>query len=133
MRVTIIGILSILAGLIYLFPALDVLGLGNLINLSGQTFHSGPLVLTAVVIAIANFILGLGCLIGWRPIWSYLVIISLINFVVALLALLNLNTSQLDTNINQGVALLIAMAWLGIAIYVLLTVQSKKTRAWFQR
>jgi hypothetical protein len=133
LRVTIIGVLSILAGLIYLFPALDVFDLGNLINLSGQTFHSGPLVLTALVIAIANFILGVGCLIGWRPIWLYLVIISLINFVVALLALLNLNTSQFGMNINQWVALLIAAAWLGIAIYVLLTVQSRKTKAWFHR
>jgi len=133
LRVTIIGILSILAGLIFLFPILDVLNLGNLINLSGQTFHSGPLVLTASVIAIANFVIGVGCLYGWRPIWFYLVIISMINFVVALLALLNLNTYQWDMNSNQWWALLIAIAWLAIASYILLTVQSKKTRAWFRR
>lgn len=133
MRVTIIGILSILAGLIFLFPVLDILGLGDLINLSGLTFRSGPLVLTAVIIAIANFILGLGCLYGWRPVWFYLVIISVINFVVALLALLNLNLDLLNTNINQWGALLIPMAWLAIATYVLITMQSKKTKAWFKR
>ncbi len=133
LRVTIIGALSILAGLIYLFPVFGVFDLGNLINLSGQTFHSGPLVLTAFVIAIANFILGLGCLYGWRPIWLYLVVISVINVVFSLLALLNVNMNEWKSNINQWVALLVAMAWLAIAIYVLLTVQSKKTKAWFHR
>jgi hypothetical protein len=122
LRVTIIGILSILAGLIYLFPVLNVYGLGNLIDLTNQTFQSGPLVLTASIIAIANFVLGLGCLFGWRPIWFYLVIISVINFIVALLVLFNA---------NQGQAMLIALVWLTIAIYVLFAVQSKKTRAWF--
>jgi hypothetical protein len=132
-RVTIIGVLSILAGLIYLFPALDILDLGNLLTLSGQTFNSGPLVLTAFVIAIANFVLGLGCLYGWRPIWLYLVIISVINFVVSLFALFNMNMSHWDSNINQWVALLIPIFWLGFATYVLLTMQSKKTKVWFHR
>jgi hypothetical protein len=122
LRVTIIGILSILAGLIYLFPALDVYGLGNLINMTNQTFQSGPIVLTAFVIAMANFILGLGCLYGWRPIWFYLVIISVINFVVALAVLLNANLWQ---------AVLFAMLWFAIAIYVIFAVLSRKTRAWF--
>jgi hypothetical protein len=122
LRVTIIGILSILAGLIYLFPVLDVYGLGNLINMTNQTFQSGPIVLTAFVIAIANFILGLGCLYGWRPIWFYLVIISVINFVVALAVLLNANLWQ---------AVLFAMLWFAIAIYVIFAVLSRKTRAWF--
>jgi hypothetical protein len=131
LRITIIGILSILAGFIFLFPILDVLDLGNLINLSGQTFHSGPLVLTALVIAIANFIIGLGCLYGWRPIWFYLVIISVINFVFALLALLNINMDPWNSSVKQWEALLIAMAWLAIAIYILLTVQLNKTKAWF--
>ncbi len=126
LRVTIIGVLSIVAGLIYLFPALNILDLGNLISLSGQTFKSGPLVLTAVVVALANFILGIGCLIGWKPIWFYLVIISIVNFAIALLALLNANLSHWE-------AFLIPMAWLAIAIYVLLSVQSGKTRAWFHR
>jgi hypothetical protein len=124
LRITIIGVLSILAGLIFLFPILNIFDLGKLISLSGQTFNSGPLVLTGLVIAIANFILGLGCLYGWRPIWFYLVIISLVNFAIALLALLNANTSHWE-------ALLIPMAWLVIAIYVLLSVQSRKTKAWF--
>jgi hypothetical protein len=132
-RVTIIGILSILAGLIYLFPALDILGLGKLLTLSGQTFSSGPLVLTAFVIAIANFVLGLGCLYGWRPIWFYLVIISVINFVVSIFALFNMNMSHWDSNINQWAALLIPIFWLGVATYVLLMVQSKKTKVWFHR
>jgi hypothetical protein len=132
-RVTIIGVLSILAGLIYLFPALDILDLGNLLTLSGQTFNSGPLVLTAFVIAIANFVLGLGCLYGWRPIWFYLVIISVINFVVSIFALFNMNMSHWDSNINQWVALLIPIFWLGVATYVLLTMQSKKTKVWFHR
>ena len=96
MRVTIIGVLSILAGFIYIFPALNIFGVGNLLVLSGQTFESGPLVLTAVVIAIANFILGLGCLFGWRPIWYYMVIVSVVNFVIAL-ALLNANMSNYAT------------------------------------
>jgi len=125
-RVTIIGILSILAGLIYLFPVLGIYDLGNVINMTGQTFQAGPMVLTAFVIAIANFIIGLGCLYGWSPIWLYLVIISVINFVVALIALLNMN-------INQGATVLIGMIWLFLAAYVLLTVQTKKTKAWFLR
>jgi hypothetical protein len=123
LRVTIIGMLSILAGLIYLFPALDVYGLGYLINLSGLTFHSGPLVLTAFIIAIANFVIGLGCMFGWRPIWFYLLIISVINFAVATLILLNA---------NQTKAVLLAVVWLAIAIYVLFAVLSRKTRTWFQ-
>lgn len=126
LRVTIIGVLSILAGLIFLFPALNLFDLGNLINLSGQTFKSGPLILTAVVVALANFILGFGCLIGWKPIWFYLVIISIVNFAIALLALLNANMSHWE-------ALLLPMAWLVIAAYVLLSVQSRKTRDWFHR
>ena len=126
MRVTIIGVLSLLAGLIYLFPALGIFGAGDLINLYGQTFQSGPLVLTAFIIAMANFILGLGCLYGWRPIWIYLVIISVVNFVFALVTLLNTNT-------NKWMAVLIGMVWLAIATYVLLSVQSKKTKAWFHR
>jgi len=126
LRVTIIGVLSILAGLIYVFPALNIFDLGNLISLSGQTFKSGPLILTAFIIAIANFILGVGCLYGWRPIWFYLVIISVVNFVIALLALLNANMSHYAT-------FLIPLAWLAIAVYVLLSVQSKKTKAWFRR
>ena len=68
-RATIIGVLSIVAGLIYLFPVLDVYGLGDLIELSAQSFQAGPLVLTAFVLAVANFILGVGCLYEWRPIW----------------------------------------------------------------
>jgi hypothetical protein len=124
MRVTIIGILPILVGLIYLFPVLGIYGLGNLINMTGRTFQAGPLVLTAFIIAIANFILGLGCLHGWRPIWLYLVIISVINLVVALVALLN-------TNMNQWGTALIGMVWLVFVTYVLLTVQSKKIKEWF--
>lgn len=126
LRVTIIGIVSILAGLIYLFPVLNVFNLGNLIDISGQTFHSGPLVLAAFVIAIANFIIGMGCLIGWRPIWIYLVIISVINFVFALILLFN-------TDINHRETVLISMFWLAVATYVLLTMQSKKTKTWFHR
>lgn len=123
-RIIVVGILSILAGLIYLFPVLDLYGLGNLINLSGETFHSGPLVLPAFVIAIANFIIGWGCLSGWRLIWPYLVIISMINLMVALLALLNIDMNLWGT-------LLIPMIWLVIAIYVLITVLSEKTKVWF--
>lgn len=123
-RATIIGILSIIAGLIYLFPVLDVFGLGNLIQISGQSFQAGPLVLTAFVLAIANFILGVGCLYGWRPIWFYLVIISVINFLVALIALLNANFNNWDT-------MPILVVWFAISIYVLYSVQTKKTRAWF--
>ena len=126
LRVTIIGVLSILAGLIFIFPALNIFGVGKLLSLSGQTFDSGPLVLTSVVIAIANFILGFGCLYGWRPIWFYLTIISVVNFVIALLALLNANMSHYAT-------FLIPLAWLVIAIYVLLSVQTKKSKAWFRR
>jgi hypothetical protein len=77
-------------------------------------------------VAIANFILGIGCLYGWRPIWFYLVIISVVNFVFALLALLNASMSHYAT-------FLIPLAWLVIAIYVLISVQTKKTKAWFRR
>jgi len=125
-RVTLIGILSIIAGLIYLFPILNIYGLGNLISLTNQTFYSGPFALTALVIAIANFVLGLGCFVGWRPIWFYLAIISVINFVVALFVLLNIDINNLET-------VLIGMVWLIIATYVLLSVQSKKTKEWFRR
>jgi len=111
-----------MAGMIYLFPAMDVYGLGNLIIMTNQTFQSGPLALTAFAIAIANLVLGLGCLIGWRPIWYYLVIISVINFVVALIVV---------HNANQSEAVLIALLWLASAIYVLLALQSRKTRRWF--
>jgi len=90
--------------------------------MTNQTFQSGPIVLTAFVIAIANLILGLGCLYGWRPIWFYLVIISVINFVVALAVLLNANLWQ---------AVLFALLWFAIAIYVIFAVLSRKTRAWF--
>lgn len=125
-RVTIIGILSILAGLIYLFPVLGIYDSSNFINLTGQTFHSGPLVLTAFVIAMANFILGAGCLFGWRPIWFYLVVISVVNFIVALIAFR-------DVDMDQTKALLISVLWLGFATYVLIIVHSKKTKKWFHQ
>jgi hypothetical protein len=126
LRITVIGVLSLLAGLIFLFPALGSFGLANLIDLTGQTFDGGPLVLTATAIAIANFILGIGCLIGWRPIWLYLTILSVLNFVIALVALTRADASHLST-------LIIPLVWLLIAIYVLVSVQSRKTKAWFGR
>lgn len=125
MRVTIIGILSILAGLIYLFPALGKYGVGNIVILTGQTFQEGPFILTALIIAMANFVIGIGCLYGWRPVWFYLVIISVINFAIAVFVLSNANPN-LEKNF------LIGMFWLGVATYVLLTVQSRKTKAWFR-
>jgi hypothetical protein len=124
LRITIIGVVSIFAGLIFLFPFLGSFGLGNLVDLSGQTFKSGPLVLTTTVIAIANFVLGIGCLYGWRPIWLYLTVFSLINFAVALVALVNADTSHLTT-------VVIPLLWLIFAIYVLISMQLRKTKAWF--
>jgi hypothetical protein len=124
LRITIIGIVSILAGLIFLFPILGSFGLGSLVDLSGETFRSGPLVLTATLVAIANFVLGFGCLYGWRPIWLYLTVLSVIDFVVALTALVNADTSHVWT-------VLIPLVWLVIAIYILVTMQSRKTKAWF--
>ena len=124
-RVTIIGMLSILAGLIYLFPILGKYGVSNLVVLTGQTFQEGPFVMTALIIAIANFILGIGCLYGWRPAWLYLVIISVINFVIAVFVLYN-------SDMNQVKGVLVGMFWLGVAIYVLLMVQSRRTRTWFR-
>ena len=126
MRITIIGVLSIFAGLIFLFPVLGSFGLSNLLNLSGQTFKEGPLVLTTTVIAIANFILGIGCLYGWRPIWLYLTVLSLVNLAIAFVALVNADTTHLLT-------VLIPLAWLAIAVYVLVSMQSRKTKAWFGR
>jgi hypothetical protein len=124
LRITIIGFVSILAGLIFLFPILGSFGLGNLVDLSGQTFRAGPLVLTATVIAIANFVLGFGCLYGWRPIWLYLTVLSVIDFAVALIALSKADTSHVTT-------VVIPLVWLIIAIYVLVSIQSRKTKAWF--
>jgi hypothetical protein len=126
LRITLIGVLSIFAGLIFLFPVLGSFGIANLVDISGQTFNQGPLVLTAVVIAIANFILGIGCLYGWRPIWLYLTIISLINFVIAVFALMNADTGHYMT-------VLIPLAWLAIAVYVLISMQTQKCKAWFGR
>ena len=124
-RVTIIGIFSILAGLIFLFPALGKYGVGDFVILTGQTFQEGPFVLTALVIAVANFVIGIGCLNGWRPVWFYLVIISVINFLVAAFVLYN-------TDLNQHKNVLIALFWLAVAGYVLLAVQSRKSRKWFR-
>jgi hypothetical protein len=124
LRITIIGIVSIFAGLIFLFPILGSFGLSHLVDLSGQTFKSGPLVLTATVIAIANFVLGFGCLYGWRPVWFYLTILSLIDFVVALIALVNADTTHWGT-------VAIPLLWLVVAIYILISVQSRKTKVWF--
>ncbi len=124
MRVTIIGLLSILAGLIYLFPALGDYGIGDLVILTGQTFHEGPFILTALIIAVANLLIGIGCMLGWRPVWFYLVIISFVNFLVAVFVLYN-------TDPNQVRNLMIGMFWLGVTTYVLLMVQSKQTKTWF--
>ena len=124
LRVTIIGVLSILAGLIYLFPVLGGHGVANIIVLTGDTFYGGPLALTAFVIAMVNFTIGMGCLLGWRPIWIYLVIVSVINFVLALIIIFNLNMGDRE-------AVLIGIFWLAVATYVLLTVRSSKTKAWF--
>ena len=124
MRITIIGVVSIFAGLIFLFPILGSFGLGNLVDVSGQTFKAGPLVLTATVIAIANFVLGFGCLYGWRPIWLYLTVLSLINLAVAFVTLINADTSHWGT-------VVIPILWLLFAIYVLVSMQTRKTKAWF--
>ncbi|MGD0818846.1 MAG: hypothetical protein ABR986_10715 [Methanomassiliicoccales archaeon] len=126
LRITIIGVVSIFAGLIFLFPVLGSFGLANLVDLSGQTFKQGPLVLTTTVIAIANFILGFGCLYGWRPIWLYLTVLSLLNFVVAVVVLYNADMSHWGT-------VVIPLLWLIFAIYVLISMQSRKTKAWFGR
>jgi hypothetical protein len=125
LRVTIIGSLSILAGLIYLFPVLGKYGVSDLVILSGQTFQEGPFVLTALIIAIANFVIGIGCLYGWRPVWFYLVIISVINFLIALFVLCHTNTTQLWN-------LAVGAFWFAVAAYVLLMLHSKKTRKWFR-
>lgn len=124
LRVTIIGLLSILAGLIFLFPALGKYGVGDLVILSGKTFQEGPFVITALIIAMANFVIGIGCLYGWRPVWLYLVLISVINFVIAVFVLYRTDTNQVRN-------LLVGMFWLVVATYVLLTVHSRKTRTWF--
>jgi hypothetical protein len=126
LRITIIGVFSIFAGLIFLFPALGSFGIANLVNISGQTFNQGPLVLTAAVIAVANFILGIGCLYGWRPIWLYLTVLSLINFVIAFFALMNADTGHIMT-------VLIPLALLAWAVYVLVSMQTRKCKAWFGR
>ena len=124
LRVTFIGILSILDGLIFLFPVFGKYGLGNLIVLSGQTFQEGPFLLTASVIAMANFIIGIGCLYGWRPVWFYLIVISVIDFMITAFVLLH-------TDANNQKNLVLAVLWLAIAIYGLLVVQSRKARTWF--
>jgi hypothetical protein len=98
---------------------------GDFVILTGQTFQEGPFVLTALVIAVANFVIGIGCLNGWRPVWFYLVIISVINFLVAAFVLYN-------TDLNQHKNVLIALFWLAVAGYVLLAVQSRKSRKWFR-
>jgi hypothetical protein len=125
LRVIIIGALSILAGLIYLFPALGKYGVSDLIVLTGQTFQQGPFVFTALIIAIANFILGIGCLFGWRPAWLYLAIISVINFMIAVFVLYN-------SDMNEIKSIIIGMFWLGVATYVLIMIHSRKTRMWFR-
>ncbi|MCG7844511.1 MAG: hypothetical protein MIO90_03670 [Methanomassiliicoccales archaeon] len=122
LRVTIIAVLSILAGMIFLFPILDIFGLVHLIDLTDLTFREGPLVVTTLVIAIANFMIGIGCMLGWRPIWFYLIVISIINFVFALITLYNANGQA---------AILIGAFWLGVSIYIMISVQSKRTREWF--
>lgn len=99
-------------------------GVSKLVVLSGQTFQEGPFVFTALLIAIANFAIGIGCLFGWRPVWFYLVIISVINFIIALFVLYNTDQTQLR---NMAVSTF----WLVVATYVLLTVHSRKTRKWF--
>jgi hypothetical protein len=82
--------------------------LSNLVDLSGQTFKEGPLVLTATIIAIANLILGFGGLYGWLPIWLYLTVLSLFNLAIAFVALVNADTSHL-------LAVLIPLVWVAIA------------------
>jgi hypothetical protein len=81
-------------------------------------------VFTALLIAIANFVIGIGCLYGWRPVWFYLVIISVINFVIVLFVLYNTDHAQLRN-------LAVGTFWLAVATYVLLAVHSRKTRKWF--
>jgi hypothetical protein len=66
-----------------------------------------------------------GCLIGWRPVWFYLAAISVFNFAVAIMNLLN-------ADIHQLASILMHMALLFIATYVILSVFSKKTMAWFR-
>jgi hypothetical protein len=124
LRVTVIGILSFLAGTIYMFPVLGIYDLGNLINMTGSTFDSGPFILTAFVFAIANIVLGVGCLYGWSPIWIYFFIIAALNFMVALITMINID-------LNEIMTVLIAFFWLGLAIYYLYVVFSKQTRVWF--
>jgi hypothetical protein len=125
LRITIIGILSILDGLIFLFPVFGKYGLGDLIILSGQTFQEGPFLLTASVIAVANLIIGIGCLYGWRPVWFYLIVISAINFMIAAFVLYY-------TDAGNQRNLILAGIWFAIAAYGLLVIQSRKARTWFR-
>jgi hypothetical protein len=83
------------------------------------------LVLTGFIIASANFTIGFGCLFGWRPIWFYLVLVSLVNFFFATVILFNTDTNQLKS-------LIIGAFWFALTTYVLISVQSKTTRTWFR-
>ncbi len=125
LRITLIGVLSIIIGLVDLFPLPGFPGLGDLVKMTNLTFHNGPLALTAFGLAIANFILGVGCLYGWRPIWFYLLIVSVANFAVATIALLN-------TDVGSWQAMLIDAVWFVLAVFVLLSGFSRGTRKWFR-
>jgi hypothetical protein len=96
-----------------------------MISLTGQTFQEGPFIFAASVIAVANLVIGIGCLFGWKPVWLYLVIISVVNFFFAAVVFFNTDTTHQKN-------LLIAGFWLVVAIYVVIAVQMKKTRTWFR-
>ena len=96
LRVTIIGVLSILAGLIFLFPALNLFDLDNLIDLAKRSIpnllfsYRQPSWSPWPTSSLASAASLVGSQSGF-----YLVIISIVlNFAIALLALLNANMSH---------------------------------------
>jgi hypothetical protein len=78
--VTIIGILYILGGLITLSRGIvgsaimGFVGLGPLSTIFG---------IAATILGIISLVLGVGCFMGWGWVWTFAVIVSILNIIMS--------------------------------------------------
>ncbi|MCX6693410.1 MAG: hypothetical protein NT074_02490 [Methanomicrobiales archaeon] len=79
--VTIIGILYILGGLITLSRSIvgsaimDFVGLGPISTIFG---------IAATILGIISLVLGVGCFMGWGWVWTFAVIVSILNIIMSI-------------------------------------------------
>jgi hypothetical protein len=89
--VTIIGILWILGGLIYLFGGLGAAAIGGIL-LGALGAALGAIL---IIIGIIFIILGIGCFMAWPWVWTVGVILTIIGLILSIASLFSAGAAAL--------------------------------------